>query len=488
MPRLSPRRLRWRLTLSYTLVTTAVVLGLEIVLFAWLLNTLFRTELLPSRLASELLDRASELQLVSGGDDLTSVEAQAWFDGLATRGSWRVIDELSLTYFIDPTDPAETWMMIVDEAGRVLGGTPGQPVGASGGSLADTAEARQVLQAALAGSTDRSELYGREPNGTMVAAAPVYDLAGGLQGALVVWTYMEPGMGLGTWAAIIAATLLPSACLVLPLAVMISLPFGYLTARGLVHRLEAMAGASEAWSRGDFSPRTGDRANDELGQLSRRLDDMAGQLQTLLAERREMAIVEERNRLALELHDSVKQQAFAVSAQLAAARSTLGSDSAVAVERLAQVERQMDELRQELANLILELRPPTLEGRDLAPALQEYIARWTQQSNIQARLEVIGEPQPGAIEVEQDLFRIAQEALANVARHSAAQHVDLRLVWRTASVMLTIRDDGRGFDPAHVAPGVGLRSMRERAVAVNGTLSIESTPGGGTCISVRCPM
>lgn len=201
---------------------------------------------------------------------------------------------------------------------------------------------------------------------------------------------------------------------------------------------------------------------------------------------RELAIVEERNRLARDLHDSAKQRAFALSAQLDAVNSLIRRDPAAAEIHLQRAVRVADHLRQELANLILQLRPPEMEQGGLPAALRRYAAEWSQQCNIAVDVQVTGE-RPLPAEVEQALFRIAQEALANVARHSQAGSAQVLLDCAPAQVSLTIADSGSGFDPSEARPGVGTRSMQERAARLpNGLFHLDSQPGQGTRVTVEC--
>jgi signal transduction histidine kinase len=201
---------------------------------------------------------------------------------------------------------------------------------------------------------------------------------------------------------------------------------------------------------------------------------------------RELAAVEERNRLARDLHDSAKQRAFALSAQLDAVRSLLRRDPAAAETHLGRAEQVADNLRQELANLILQLRPPELEQGGFPAALRRYAAEWSQQCQVAVDVRVSGE-RPLPAEVEQALFRIAQEALSNVARHSQAASAQVLLDYARDRVCLTILDTGRGFDPAGAAPGVGTRSMRERAARLpEGQFRLDSGPGQGTRVTIQC--
>jgi signal transduction histidine kinase len=231
-----------------------------------------------------------------------------------------------------------------------------------------------------------------------------------------------------------------------------------------------------------------------FGRMMRAAEEARGKNQLLLEELQaaqgrlqEMAVAEERNRLARDLHDSARQQAFAVSAQLDAARLLLQRDPQGAEAHLIQAEQLADDLRQELASLILELRPPELAGQGLADALPRYLAAWSRQSGVAAEARVAGGVGPLPDEVELALFRIAQEALSNIARHSRAHRAEVSLARAGAGLRLTVRDDGQGFEPAAASSGFGMRSMRERAVGLpGGALSVESAPGEGTQVNVSC--
>ncbi|MGC9335654.1 MAG: ATP-binding protein, partial [Anaerolineae bacterium] len=263
--------------------------------------------------------------------------------------------------------------------------------------------------------------------------------------------------------------------------------FGSVTASGMVKRLQRVSSASEAWSRGDFTVFIEDSVGDEISQLAHRLNRMAEQLQSLLTQRQAIAISEERNRLARDLHDSAKQQALAASFQLGTAITLFERDPQSAKEHLAEADALIDAVRKELTDLIHELRPQTMDGRNLADVLKEYAIDWAHRTGIEIEVNV-REQGPLSLESEQTLYRIVQEALANVARHSAANHVDLLLSDGLGVVTMEIADDGCGFDPRGEHAGMGLVSMRERAEALNGEVVIESEPGRGTHISVTLPV
>ncbi len=218
----------------------------------------------------------------------------------------------------------------------------------------------------------------------------------------------------------------------------------------------------------------------------RRSQQLLEELQAAQYQLQELAVAQERNRLARDLHDSVKQQAFALSAQLDAAHSLFQRDPHAAETHLSHAEQLADTLRQELAGLIFELRPAGVGEGGLATALRRYASEWSEQSDIAASVSVQGE-RGLPVEIQHTLFRIVQEALANVARHSHARHVALQLDYTPSTVTLAIQDDGQGYDPQQVKAGLGTQSMRERAATLpNGQLTLDTQPDHGTRVTVQC--
>jgi NarL family two-component system sensor histidine kinase LiaS len=244
--------------------------------------------------------------------------------------------------------------------------------------------------------------------------------------------------------------------------------------------------AAAAWGQGDFSPVIHDRSADELGEMGRRLNGMAARLQETMRVRQQLSAAEERNRIARDLHDSVKQQVFAASMNLAAARALWESDPAAARARIDAAADLTRQSQQEMTGIIRTLRPVQLEGRGLCGALTEYVERWREQSGIAATFEgqcAAELPFP----VEEALFRIAQEALSNITRHSGATEVSVSLTDADGHATLLIRDNGSGFDARRPPRGVGLQSMRERMETVGGDLRLDSGAGGTTvaaCVPV----
>ena len=195
----------------------------------------------------------------------------------------------------------------------------------------------------------------------------------------------------------------------------------------------------------------------------------------------QLAVIEERTRLARDLHDSAKQKAFAALAQLGTAIGLIKRNPKDVTPHLIEAESLVHDVLQELTILIQEMHPFSLKERGLATLLREYIFDWTNRTNIEVDLEIDGERHL-PLDVEQVIYRIVQEALANVSRHSQAHKVKVSLAYMDDSVNLSVRDDGCGFDPQKTHMGLGLRSMRERAEKLRGKLQIESAVGKGTCV------
>jgi signal transduction histidine kinase len=208
------------------------------------------------------------------------------------------------------------------------------------------------------------------------------------------------------------------------------------------------------------------------------------ELQETQQKLQELAVVEERNRLARDLHDSVKQQVYAISMQLGAAR-TLLKENDLAYSPVAEAERLAKQTGVELSTLIRELRPPGLQSKTLAAALREYASEWSRRNNIDTAVHVQDHLGVGQ-DMEATLFRVAQEALSNVARHSRATNVSIELTREGPDVSLCIADNGEGFDVQHVRMGVGLHSMRERLAELGGSFCISSQKNhSGTQITAK---
>jgi NarL family two-component system sensor histidine kinase LiaS len=474
------RQLRWKLTLSYTGVTVGALLTVELILLASaaiVLAVLLNSGVLQAELINAVSeDYTPQLQFLLSQTPPDQDEITSWLGRMGAT--------------VDPTIPltfnASDQLFIIGHDGVLLGsrppdifgsGTIGRPV-----NMQALPGLAAPLQAALGGEEEVDNLYTLPgPDESVIMAIPIWNethdrvlgvlvAVGELPTVQSVFSSIIPIIGISflvlTLIAGIAGTI-----------------YGSVAARGLTTRLDRLSEGTHAWSQGDFTQLVEDASRDEIGQLAYNLNQMAGQLQQLMETRRELVVIEERNRLARDLHDSVKQQAFAASAQISTAKRLLSHDPEKAMGHIEEAEGLTDGLRQELTSLIQELRPPELEGKGLAAAVRDYSEDWSRQNGIELDLRLKGE-RVLALEVEQAIFRIVQEALANVARHSNANKVEISLEYSDDALFCTIRDNGRGFDPNETPMGFGIRSMQERAKRLGSQLQLESKAGKGATIKL----
>ncbi len=248
----------------------------------------------------------------------------------------------------------------------------------------------------------------------------------------------------------------------------------------VTRRLSRIERAATAWSRGDFSNRIDDHSRDEIGGLADMLDGMAMDLKGLLRSRAQLAMLAERQRLARDLHDTVKQKAFALNLQLATARRMLGEGNGG--ERLELAQRLTQQIQQELAQILDEMRASDAE-LPFAERVRLRANDWAHTSGASLGFDMDDVPTLAA-GFEDSLLRIVDEALSNVLRHSGAQHVDLTLRRTTERVSLIIADNGSGAHEES-SSGMGLRNMRERIEALpGGRFEFDSAAGRGTRVTV----
>jgi signal transduction histidine kinase len=189
----------------------------------------------------------------------------------------------------------------------------------------------------------------------------------------------------------------------------------------------------------------------------------------------------ERARIAREVHDAISQHLFALRMIAAGMRKAdPGHQQAQAIERISA-----DALR-DMQTLLIELRPTSLDGAGLAPALQEICAAYRDRLGItvDASLDDLTLPGP----VEHALFRITQEACTNAIRHGSARRLSVSMTRQDGHVELAVRDTGTGFDPTAPHSGSGLAHIRDRVAELGGTVSVDSAPGRGAALTVRVPV
>ena len=228
-----------------------------------------------------------------------------------------------------------------------------------------------------------------------------------------------------------------------------------------------------------------------VARLEAAMDENVGLQRQLVTQAREAGVLDERARMAREIHDTIAHGLTGIVTQLEAAEQA--NDRPEARQRhIANAIRLARESLSEARRSVEASRPEALDGVSLEEALTDVAQRWSALSGVPVDVTTTGDPVPLHPEIEVALLRTAQEALANVAKHATASRARLTLSYMGDEVTLDVRDDGVGFEvPTDVRPGrtggFGLTAMRQRVGRVAGTLAIESEPGGGTAISARVP-
>jgi signal transduction histidine kinase len=238
----------------------------------------------------------------------------------------------------------------------------------------------------------------------------------------------------------------------------------------------------------------------ELAQANQRLEEMmaenTGLQAQLLTQAREAGAGDERQRMAREIHDTLAQGLTGIITQLEAAQQS--AHDAERERRIDNAKRLARDSLAEARRSVQALRPQALEDSKLPDALAEEVTRWTATSGVPAEVRTTGDPRALHPEVEVTLLRVAQEALANVAKHAGAARAWVTLSYMEDVVTLDVRDDGSGFEQPGAGEepgnehsgtdgGFGLIAMRQRVNRLAGQLEIESEPGAGTAVSASLP-
>ncbi|MBP1969480.1 NarL family two-component system sensor histidine kinase LiaS [Virgibacillus natechei] len=236
-----------------------------------------------------------------------------------------------------------------------------------------------------------------------------------------------------------------------------------------------------------------DSIEQQIGQLQEKMRKQAEYSQRLATERaneREQSlqevVVQERNRLARELHDSVSQQLFAASMMMSAINESNPPENESIKKQMQMVENMIHQSQLEMRALLLHLRPVALKGKSLQIGVEELLVEMTQK----VPMEIDWKVEEFTVDkgVEDQLFRILQESMSNTLRHAEAITFHVMLIERDETVILRTVDNGKGFDMENIRTGsYGLQNMRERAYEVGGIFKIISVPNEGTQLEVKVP-
>lgn len=266
--------------------------------------------------------------------------------------------------------------------------------------------------------------------------------------------------------------------------------FGLLSTGRLIRRVHRLAGGATAMAGGDLKARIPVSAGDELGRLEEAFNSMAQRLDAAVEVDRKTAGAEarraERTRITRELHDSISQDLFSANLVAGGLRRALPVHSELRQQAEA-MEQSLGRMMREMRAMLLELRPVALEDAGLAEALTELCRAYETRLGISITVQV--DPMRLEPAVEHAVLRMVQEALGNAARHGEPGAIDLRVMAVDGLVMVTVHDDGRGFDPANSGRrhGMGLGLMRERVSELGGTFEVVSAPQRGTTVKVLLP-
>jgi signal transduction histidine kinase len=494
--------LQFRMTASYIVTTLAALLileGLNVALLAIVSSAILpeqSTEVLMPLVREEAHVYALEAQTQALDSSLnpqtTFRPNQPGTLAPPQAGSAFTIPYTTATQSeVSPTPVA----LVITPDGRVLASSaPGHVLegsSATAGVMLPPGSAALITTALEGHAGSATTGASGAPAGMVLAATePIWSRAGTPIGAVYV---QMPALPLHTalferlypWSFLGSIFTLGTIMLVLPLVGGI---FGTLATHRLVRRIQTLVAATRAVALGNYAGRVLEGRGDELGQLERHFNRMAEELDERLRQRQALAEqnarLAERSRISRELHDAISQDLFSLRL-LAHGLQTVTAQDPDVRGHLATVQQTTARMTRALRALLLEMRPPELEHPGLAGALEELAALYRTRLGIAVTTSIA--PVALSEEAEHALLRIAQEALANAARHAEATAPSLDLTLCDGGVQLTVRDDGQGFTTQDAHAGLGLRLMRERVQERGGKLTVESAPGQGTSLTVWLP-
>ncbi|MFZ3578680.1 sensor histidine kinase [Virgibacillus sp. DJP39] len=287
------------------------------------------------------------------------------------------------------------------------------------------------------------------------------------------------------------------------IALLLSLYVGFKSSGDLKERLDYFSVLITQFTNGNYNSRVYFNEDDEIArignemnELGKRMQSQVKSLQRMADEKADLAksshkaaVIEERQRLARDLHDSVSQQLFGVTMMAEAALKQIDKNPTLAKSQLEDVASSALQAQTEMRALLLHLRPVHLSGEPLPIGLRKLLEELKQKSTIQFKLEIdeaIKLPET----TEEHIFRIIQESLSNILRHANAKEVKLKILTKSNELFIHIADDGQGFDvgtDSDRKTSYGLKTMKERSEELGGTFTIRSIQHEGTYIDIRIP-
>ena len=476
IPRQPLRRLQWKMVGLFMLAATLTTLLTQATLTAIVVYLLI--------LSSNPLITDVENGLREG-----QTKALRFFAGAAPDrfGLSRMLDHLVLTddqtseeiqfHFMEVSG-GKFRAAVADAQGQVLASSPDETTFPVGKPLASclTPEERRLVEEARTGDV-RAHWQGTRIIG-----------AGALRrdGKIIAMAFVrsQPVYTNATWHSLVTNVV---GALIMSLIAtgIVGGAVGYVVARSVTKRLQAISGAADSWGSGDFEATAPETPGDELGLLAQRLNLMARDLRQMIGLKNAVAALEERQRITRDLHDTIKQEAFATAMMVGSAQQCLEAGDEAGMRRaLGEAFELSRQMQTDLSGILMQLKT------DAAPIITERLesiaAAWRRRSGLSVRWQARCATDGIAPLVAEQAARIADEAVANAVKHSGGQLVTITLERDSDAYRLMIADDGIGFDPATARKGMGLGTMQERAgLLPGGRLEIISrAEGGGTQVTL----
>lgn len=459
------KRLWFQLAVSYTLLAFCAMTLLMVLLYGIDDYHDFHAAVSPAVVEAEVAgENLTAAQAIQSGSDL-------WWGRLEASLSNRLINlqygsGTSIYRITSSSEPKLFWRVTAPD-GRLLRASAG-PMPA------------EAMRAFAVRRPDEGPLAAKAENGSILVDLPVLDADGAALGRLQVVFIARFDFRIE--ATSILNFLLYTWIYVLLLSMPIGVASGLVASRYVTRQLHKMNEVTERWRQGQFDARIALPNDDVLVRHSQHLNDMAQDLEMSLSLRQSLAVSEERNRVARELHDTVKQKLFALGLQLAAAKAKPGAGDAS--ENILEAEAITREAQHDLMEIITQLHPPGPGEGALSERIElvaeDFRRRFDVAVDVDAR-----EPMEMDAHVEHHVLRIVQEALMNAVRHGKALCIGITGRMAEGRATLTIADDGQGFDPSVRTGGFGIVSMRDRVRDLpGGSFDLKSAPGAGATITL----
>jgi signal transduction histidine kinase len=208
----------------------------------------------------------------------------------------------------------------------------------------------------------------------------------------------------------------------------------------------------------------------------------------LMIKNQMLVVTEERSRIAREIHDGLAQSLFSIALNLQACVKKMGDDPAGTRDKLGQLQELASKSLKELRQYIYNLPSTNLTDKGLVTALRSHIENIARLNGLESDFSTLGSVESLPPEVEECFYRVGQEALANVVKHAGASKVEVRLETKNGSAILTVADNGRGFNRVKPKESMGISNMKRRVESLSGTLSLEPNNGCGVCVRAKVPI